>query len=161
MDGEGKHRTVVAKNVRRAVAMMDVGVHDDGLFYDALRLETADSDSDVMNRAESFAVVGVRMMETPAQVAGKAIAKSQLARENRTAGGQPDSLHEFGRIRHFELHDFAGGQRAVPELADPFRRVHPKEVLVSGQSGLNEVFPQGDAIAQKEFMDEAELLRRK
>src|SRR5262245_5096479 len=105
MDGEGKHRTVVAKNVRRAVAMMDVGVHDNRLFDDALRLETADGDSDVMNRAESFAVVGVRMMETSAQVAGKTIAKSQLAGENRTAGGQPHSLHQFRRIRHFQLHD--------------------------------------------------------
>src|SRR5262249_1807900 len=143
MDGEGEDGAVVAKDVRGAVAVVDVGVDDDGFLDSALPLQAANGNRHIVNRAKPLAMVRMRVVKSAAQVAGKTVAQRQLAGENGSAGGQPYSFREFGRIRHFELHDLARGQRAMLELAHPFGGVDAKEVFIGGVYRILDGLRQG------------------
>src|SRR5262249_53663122 len=70
MDGEGEEGVVGKKNVRRAVAVVDVGI-DNIVFFDSpLRLQAANANRHIVNRAKPFAMVRMRVVKSAAQVAG-------------------------------------------------------------------------------------------
>src|SRR6266404_6709874 len=110
MDGEGENGIIIAKYVSSAVAVVDVGVDDDGPFDEAVGLQTANGDGDIVDRAETFAVAGVGVVKAATEIAAEAITKSQLASKDGSTGCEPNGFGEFRRIRDFEFHDFAGGE---------------------------------------------------
>src|SRR6516162_8898025 len=75
MDGNGEHRPIATKDCRCSVAMMHVRVHDHGLSDGALGLQFADGHGHIVNRAESFSVVGVRMMKAAAQIRSEPVSE--------------------------------------------------------------------------------------
>jgi len=130
MNGQRENGGIVAENVRGAVAVVDIGIHDDGFFDGVIGLQAADGYGDVMDRTEALAVVGVGVVEAATQIAGEAVAESELAGENGAARREPDGFSKFRRVRNFKLHDFAGCQVTVLEFADPCGRVDAKEIFV-------------------------------
>src|SRR5882762_2416105 len=112
MDGEGENGIVVAENVSGAVAVVNVGIDDDSLFDEAVGLQTANGDCDIVQCTEAFAVAGVSVVEAATEIAGEAVAKGELASKDGSTGCEPNSFGEFRRIRDFEFHDFAGSERA-------------------------------------------------
>ena len=112
MDREREDGIVVPKNVGGSVAVVDVGIDDDGLFDEAVGLQAADGDSNIVQCTEAFAVTGVSVVEAAAEIAGEAIAKGELSSEDSATGREPNGFGEFRRIRDLEFHDFAGSERA-------------------------------------------------
>ena len=55
------------ENERRAVAVVDIEVDDRGAL-EAARLQIADGDGDIVERAEAFAVVRERVVKSAADV---------------------------------------------------------------------------------------------
>jgi len=96
MNRKGKNGIIVAEDVGSAVAVMDVGVDDDGFFYCGVRLQTSNGYRDVVYRAEAFAVIGVGVVKPASEITGEAIAECELSGEDGAAGGEPDGLGEFG-----------------------------------------------------------------
>src|SRR5438067_231973 len=70
-----------------AVAVVDVGIDDDSALDGFVVLKAADGDSNVVDSAKAFAVVGISVVKAAANIAGEAIVKCGLAGEDRTASG--------------------------------------------------------------------------
>src|SRR5437660_10424469 len=113
MDGESKDGIVVAKNVSSTIAMMNVSIHADRLLNECVGLKSANCDCNVVNRAETFAVIGVGVVKAAGKITCEAVAQCELSGKNGASGGEPDGFGEFGRVRNLQFHDFAGGERAV------------------------------------------------
>jgi hypothetical protein len=92
VDGKSEDGIVVAENVSGAVALMNVGVHDDSVLDEFIALQAADSDGDVVYRAEAFAVIGVGVVKAAGEVAGEAVAERELSGEDCAACGKPDGF---------------------------------------------------------------------
>lgn len=161
MDRERKDTSVIAKNCRSAIAMVDVGIDDEGLANRAVRLKAPYRNGDIVDGTESFAVTWISMMEAAAEITTETISQRGLRREDCAACGEPDGLDEFLRIRHLEPHLFAGGQRASLQLARPICRMDAEDVLIGGRRGPQKVFFHGDSLVPEHFRDETKLLRRK
>src|SRR5713226_5259677 len=56
MDRERKDTAVIAKNCRSAIAMVDIGIDDEGLANRVVRLKAPYRNGDIVDGAESFAV---------------------------------------------------------------------------------------------------------
>src|SRR5438034_11173424 len=84
MDGKGEHRRIATKDCRRSIAMMHVRVHDHGFFDGTPRLQFANGHGYVVNRAESFPVVGIRMMKTAAEIRSEPVSQRRSRRESRS-----------------------------------------------------------------------------
>src|SRR5260370_36892689 len=95
MNRNRKNRGVISKDGRGAVPMMHIRINYNGLFHRAICLQLSNPHSYVVNRAESFAMPGIRMMESPAEIRPKPVATRALPRENRSTRGQP---HRFDQL---------------------------------------------------------------
>src|SRR5437870_8610588 len=100
MDGKGEHRRIATKDCRRSIAMMHVRVHDHGFFDGTPRLQFANGHGYVVNRAESFPVVGIRMMKTAAEIRSEPVSQRRSRRESRPARRQPDGFYQFRSEEH-------------------------------------------------------------
>ena len=67
--------------------MMNIGIDDHGLADSAVGLQSTNGHSNIVNGAETFAVIGMGMMKTTTKVAAKAIAQGGLRGSDRPAGG--------------------------------------------------------------------------
>src|SRR5882724_5018823 len=161
MNRNCKNRRVVAKNVRRAVSVMHVRVHDHRFVNHFIRLQSPDSHRHVMNRAESLSMVRKCVVKSAAQIASKSVAQRKLARQNRSARRQPHGPRQFRRIRHLQFHNFARRQRSVLQFSDPLPRVHAQQIRVRSFLRQNEIFRRGDLFPQKLQLNQSEFLRRK
>ncbi len=159
VDGESEDGRIVGEDGGGAVAMVDVGVDDDGFADGGVGLEAADGDGDIVNGAEAFAVAGVGVMKTATDVAGKAIAKCGACGGDGATGGEPEGVNELLGIGDFEFHEFAGGERGGFEFVDPVRSVDEEDVGVGGGIGAEDVFGGCNGVAEKFVGDEAEFLR--
>ena len=159
MDGKREDGIVLAKNMGSAVAVVDVGIHDYGFLDQAIGLQTPDSHRYIMDSAETFAVIGVSVVETAGEIARETVAQCEVAGKNGATRGEPHGFGKFGRIRNFQFHDFAGGQGTVFQFADPFLRMDAEEVLVGGACRLHDVIGRGDLFAEQKFIEQAEFLR--
>src|SRR5256886_15944561 len=111
-----------------------------------------------MNRTETFAVPGIRMMKSAAQIRTESVAQRRLPSQDRSTCGQPDGLNQLLRIRHLQFHDFAGGERTRLQFAYPVPSVHAQNVIVGRRSWAHENLPRCDPFAKKHFLEEAEFL---
>src|SRR5258707_1029439 len=150
--------SAAAKNSRRAVAMVHVGIDDQRLADRTIRLEAADADGHIVDGAESFAVIRMGVMESAAEIATKAVTQCRLRGEDRAAGGEPEGFNELRRVWHLKPHLFAGGQGSSLQLAHPICPVDAKNVFVRGRIGRQEIIFCGDSLAQQQFRNEAKFL---
>ena len=112
MDRNGEDAGVIVENCSGAIAVMNVGIDDHGFLDGAIGLQAAHGDGDIVDGAETFAVISVGVMEAAAQVRTEAIAERALSSKDGASRSEPDRFGELRRIRDFELHDFAGGESA-------------------------------------------------
>jgi len=104
MNGEGEDGMVAGENEGGAVALVDIGIYNDDFARGAIGLKAANCYGDIMNGAESFAMVREGVVETAGEIRGESIGESAAAGENRTAGGEPDSIDHFARPGNFQVH---------------------------------------------------------
>ena len=76
MDGKRENAGVVSKNRRRAIAVMDIGVHGHRCANLPCRLEGPDGDGDIVDHAEALSVARIGVMESSAKISGKSVLKS-------------------------------------------------------------------------------------
>ena len=98
MDGESEDGSVFVENGGGAVAMVDVGVDDDGAGNFFAGLQSADGYGYVVDGAEAFAVAGVGVVEAAANVAAEAVLEGGFGGGDGAAGGEPEGANEFGGI---------------------------------------------------------------
>ena len=95
MDRKRENALVVAENRGGSVAVVHIGIDDHRFANRAIGLHAANRDSDIVDRAEAFAMIRMRVMEAATDIAAESVAQRRLRRKNRSAGGEPDS---FGAV---------------------------------------------------------------
>ena len=87
VDGEGEDGIVFAEDGGGAVAVMDVGVyhHRAGYFFSGL--ESADGYGYIVDGAEAFAVAGIGVVESAADVTAEAVLEGGFGGEDCATGG--------------------------------------------------------------------------
>ena len=139
---------------------MNVAIDSHGGVNLVVALHTTDGDGNIVDHAESLAMVGKSMMEAAANVNGDAIGQSLARGQNRSACRQPECLDEFGGKRNFELHLFLRAESAGLQLANILRGVDQQDVLIGGWLRWEEVFGTGDSRLQQAVVDSAIFLSR-
>jgi hypothetical protein len=108
-------------------------------------LHATNRNRDVVDHAESFAVVGEGVVKS-ASNADRDLIRQCLARgEDRSASRQPERVDQVARIGNLHLHFFARAERAGGQLVDVFGLVDEKNVLISGWPRFEEVRLLGNA----------------
>src|SRR6202046_4011900 len=130
MNRKRKHIAVPAENRCRAVALMNVRVHNHRRFDRSVELQTANSNSHIMNYAKTLAMVSVRMMEAAADTRRPGIGKRLLPREDRAACSEPTSFHKFFRIGNLHAKNFGVSERAVLEFVHIVLRMDAQNICV-------------------------------
>src|SRR6202040_1761283 len=82
VDGNREDGGIIAKDCRRAIAMMHVRINHDGLSDRSIRLQSPDRYGHIVDCAEPFPVVGVSMVKSAAKIRPKAVAQRALRRSN-------------------------------------------------------------------------------
>src|SRR5260221_4723483 len=100
------------KNHGRAVAVVHITIHGHGPCDLALLMHALDGNRDIMNHAETFAMVRKRVMESAADIAGHAVLERQVRGQNRAPGGEPECPDQFGRVWDLHLLLFLGRKRS-------------------------------------------------
>ena len=77
-----------------------------------IELQAADRHGHIVKNAEPFAMIGIRVMESAADIRRPAVAQRALTRKNRAARGEPAGVHQLQRVRNFQSQDFCVGKRA-------------------------------------------------
>jgi hypothetical protein len=88
-------RAKILKNRCCSISLMDIAVHNHSPRNHVVRLQSADCDRDVVDHAEAFAMIREGVVEASAEIDCDAVLKRLLCGNNRTAGVQPKSLHQF------------------------------------------------------------------
>src|SRR5271163_5322544 len=89
MDGKREDALVAAKNLRRAVSLVDVRINHHGSFDQTVKLKPANSDRHIVDRAESLSVIGAGVMESAPDIRRPAIRERMPPRQNRAARRKP------------------------------------------------------------------------
>src|SRR5437879_4239214 len=119
MQGDCEHTLVSAEDGRCSVALMHIQVDYERFANQAIRLQPADCDSDVIDGAESFSMARKCMMETTSDTKTDTIPQSVSGRANTAAGHQPERFHHFPRVGDFQPHYVLKTQRAVSKGVHP------------------------------------------
>src|SRR6202041_2811361 len=101
MDRHREDRLVASENRCGSVPLVDISIYYHRSFNRTVGLHLSDSDCYIVNHAEPFAMIGIRMMESAAEIRGKALFQRAPRGQNRAARGEPARLNQFCRIRHF------------------------------------------------------------
>ena len=109
MNRKREDGSVAAENRRGAVPVMHVGIHDHRRLDRAIELQTPDRHGHIVNHAEPFSMIGIRVMKSAADIRRPAVLQRALARENRASRGQPAGVHQFQRVRNFQSQNFRVG----------------------------------------------------
>src|SRR3981081_4341535 len=119
---------------------MNVAIDSHGGVNLAVALHTSDGDGNIVDHAESLALVGKRMVEAAANVNGDALGQGVERGQNRSPCRQPECPNEFGGKRNFELHLFLRAERAGLQLANILGDVYQQDVLIGSWLRREEVF---------------------
>src|SRR3954447_10592017 len=98
VDGKREYGWIAGKDGSGPIAMMHVTIDHQGALNQLVALQPADCRGDVMNSAESLAVIGKGVMETSAAVERNLVFQSQPAGQNRSTGVQPKGADHCLRI---------------------------------------------------------------
>src|SRR3954468_24174051 len=155
------HSTCSRKYRCGSVAVMNVAIDGHGSPDFAIALHAANGDRDVVNHAKAFAVIRKGVVKSAADVDRDSIVQCILRSKNRTAGSEPESLHQFRRERNFKLKFFTGGESSSLQLLDILRRMDQQDVLIGSWLRCNEVFRPGNTAFDQLIMHTTIFLRRK
>src|SRR5689334_3619412 len=97
MHAEGEDAVVAGKDGVRTVPLVDVEVDDGGASHAAAALQASDRDGDVVEDAETLAVVGKGVVCSPGQVHRHAVLERRGRRLAGAANGTEGALDERGR----------------------------------------------------------------
>jgi len=123
-------------------------------------LHTADRDGDIVDHAETLAVIGKSVMEATPDADGDSVFKGLARSEDGTSGGEPEGVHEFQRVGNFELHLFTGRERAGFQFLNVVGFVDEENVFVLGGLGTEEICGRGSFRFQQAITDATVLLGR-
>ena len=74
VNGNRKYRGIVAKNRGSPVSMMHIGINHQGVANRSVGLQTPDRHRHIVNRAKTFAMIGISVMKSAAEVSPEAVA---------------------------------------------------------------------------------------
>jgi hypothetical protein len=94
---------------------------------------------DIVDGAESFAVIRKGMVKTAAHVVADAVLERQPRRQHGAAGRQPEAFHQVARVGNLQLQNLLVAERAVREFFDPGAIVRQQQVFVGGRLRSDEV----------------------
>jgi len=123
-------------------------------------LHTADRDGDIVDHAETLAVIGKSVMEATPDADGDSVFKGLARSEDGTSGGEPEGVHKFRRVGNFELHLLAARQHAGFQFVNVVGIMDEQNVFVLGGFGCEEVFGLGRLRFQQPVTDATVLLGR-
>src|SRR5258707_13870696 len=109
---------------------MHIRVHGHGRADRPSGLKRPDRDGYVVEHAKPFAMPGIRVMETAAEVCGESIVKSPTPRQDRSSRRQAKSLHCYLRDGNLKLHPLTQREGIGLQLLEPRRCVHAQHMLV-------------------------------
>src|SRR5215471_4626069 len=81
-------------------------------------LKTADGDGDIVDHAESFAVVGKCVMESTADADRNFVNEALLGCEDGAPSSEPECVCQLTGIWDLHFHFFALAERACPQFLD-------------------------------------------
>ena len=148
------------ENRRRAVAVMNVGIHDHRRANRPLGLQSANGNGNIVQHAETFAVAGIGVVESPAQIGGEAVAEGVTPGERRASGCEPEASHRRDRDRDFKFHALAESQRIGFQPLDPGRGVHAQHVFIGRGLRREKILLVRDSLFDQLIVDQTEFLRR-
>jgi hypothetical protein len=129
MYGKGEYVGVVGENERRTVALMEVAVNDGESPSEPLVLRYSDRECYIVYIAETFGVVGERVVETSAVVhSGTAVFNGGPDRGYAASGGRKEAADYFGRYRHLGS-KCTGRVASGIEVVQVFRRMDQLELF--------------------------------
>src|SRR5712672_3064997 len=99
-------------------------------------------------------------MKSAAEISPETVTQRALRSENGPSRSKPHRVHQLPRIRNFQQHYLAGRERSRLELANPFRSVDAKYVLVARWLRLSEIFAGCDLLRDQRLSNQPEFLRR-
>ena len=136
---------------------MDVAVDGHRSADFVVALHAPNGDGHVVNHAETFAMVGIGVMKSSADADANLIGERLTRGENRSSGGQPESVDEVARVRNFHFHFFERGERTGLQSLDVIRLVNEQDVLVARGLRLQEILRDGDGCCEQTIADAAIL----
>src|ERR1700732_4985302 len=107
---------IMAKDCCGAISLMYVGIDNQDLPQSAIGLQSPDSDGDIVDHAETFAMAGKCVVESAADVEAETVFKSTTRGEDRSACTEPKASHPSLGVRNFQSHPFACAQRVLLEF---------------------------------------------
>ena len=146
MNREREDRFVPAKNRRRAIPVVHVRIDHHRALDRAIVLQSPDRHGHIVNHAETFAMIGTRMMESAADIRRPAISQRALSRENRSSRGQPARVHQFLRVRYFESRNFGLAQRSRLQLPNVFLSMDAQNIFIRCRLRRQKIVCIGDSL---------------
>src|ERR1700728_2453484 len=89
---------VAVKNYRRSIPLVHVRIDHHGSLDHVLRLQPPDRDRHVVDHAESLAMIGTRVMKSPANIRRKTVGQRPSPCQNGSARRQPHGADQPWRI---------------------------------------------------------------
>jgi hypothetical protein len=115
---------------------VDIAIDDHGADDLAVALKAADGDRNVVEHAESLAVIGEGVVEAASNVEAAVVAQRLAGGQNRSACYMKKSIDKFFAIRNFQLEFLARTQGSALQLVDPELGVNEQQVaILAGRSG--------------------------
>ena len=114
---------------------MDVAIDNHGAMNFSVMLHLANGDGDVVDGAETFAVIRKGMVKSTAYVEADTFVESQAGRQGGAACRQPECARHFRRIRNLELQNLFLAQGSVLEALDPSALMHQQQIIVRSRLG--------------------------
>jgi hypothetical protein len=127
MHREREHLRDVLENRRSAVALMHVQIDDHSALNTSLLAQLRNGHGNIVHHAESFGVIGERMVGAAGKVRGDPFAERDACREQRSAGGEPRAQPQCIRPRQAESPLFRARQSRPIELGEVLARVDERE----------------------------------
>ena len=115
----------------------------------------ANGDGEVVDHAETFAVLGKGVMKATADVDADAVLERAFRRQNRAAGVEHEGVDHLRRIGNLHLQFFARAQAAFHQLVDVEWRVHQQDIGFAGGLGNDEVALVSHVLLKKQLANQA------
>ena len=128
MHREREYAWVTLEDCRRAVALVDIEVDDQGPGCAPLSLQHADGDGNVVQHAEALAVIGKRVVGAARQVARHAVFQCSARSFDRSLHRQLRPAPERRRPRDADAADLGRLQRPRREFLQVPGRMNKREV---------------------------------
>ena len=134
----GEHGRVVGKDLRRAIALVDVAVKDQHPLDGPSGLHFPGRHGRVVEHAEALAPVGAGVVRASGEAGGDAILEGCGRRIDRRARAPQRPFDQFAAPRETDPPDLVPRERARHDPAEIVPRVHADQFVVGGGMRLDE-----------------------